>query len=660
MAKSISKKPIPKAVPNIENTSTMSGVFQYLLQKETIGWVIFAIAVLVYLNTIGHEYTQDDAIVITDNMFTTKGLSGISGILSNDTFFGFFKEAGKQNLVSGGRYRPFTLILFAIEYQIFGKNPFIGHLFNILYFALSCFLIYHLLWRVLSQKLDVNTVAIVSFVAALIFAIHPIHTEVVANIKGRDEIMALLLSLTAIWCLLNYYDNSKILWLFLGGVSYFFALMSKENAITFLAIFPLILYFFYDKSISQGIVKSSVMWVCAAVFLVIRFRILGASLAAPSGTELMNNPFIKIVNGQYMPFTTGEKFATILYTWGLYLKLLIFPHPLTHDYYPRHVDMMTFGNPKVLISILIYLGLIFVAYRSFMDKKPMGFAILFFLLTFSIVSNLLFPIGTNMSERFMYMPSVGFALGIGLLFSYLWKRKINPSLILGLLVIIFLGFSYKTISRNTVWVSNSSLFLTDVKTSVNSAKLQNAAGGTLWDLSVLEKDSVKRKEMWAEAKIHLNKALEIHPNYKEAHLLMGNVLYAENNFKMALAHYDGALKIDANYKDALRNKGFVYRDYARYLGEKEGNLAGSLQMLLEAQKIIPDDFEVNRLFGIAYGMQGNTVEAIRYFEKATKIEPKNATAFLNLQIAYKQAGRIQEANEALQKAFQLDPTLKPK
>jgi tetratricopeptide (TPR) repeat protein len=265
-----------------------------------------------------------------------------------------------------------------------------------------------------------------------------------------------------------------------------------------------------------------------------------------------------------------------------------------------------------------------------------------------------------MSERFMYMPSVGFALGIGLLFSYLWKRKLNPSLILGLLMIIFLGFSYKTISRNTVWVSNSSLFLTDVKTSVNSAKLQNAAGGTLWDLSVLEKDSVKRKEMWAEAKIHLNKALEIHPNYKEAHLLMGNVLYAENNFKMALAHYDGALKIDANYKDAIRNKGFVYRDYARYLGEKEGNLAGSLQMLLEAQKIIPDDFEVNRLFGIAYGMQGNTVEAIRYFEKATKIEPKNATAFLNLQIAYKQAGRIQEANEALQKAFQLDPTLKPK
>jgi len=225
MAKSISKKPIPKAVPNIENTSTMSGVFQYLLQKETIGWVIFAIAVLVYLNTIGHEYTQDDAIVITDNMFTTKGLSGISGILSNDTFFGFFKEAGKQNLVSGGRYRPFTLILFAIEYQIFGKNPFIGHLFNILYFALSCFLIYHLLWRVLSQKLDVNMVAIVSFVAALIFAIHPIHTEVVANIKGRDEIMALLLSLTAIWCLLNYYDNSKILWLILGGVSYFNTLL---------------------------------------------------------------------------------------------------------------------------------------------------------------------------------------------------------------------------------------------------------------------------------------------------------------------------------------------------------------------------------------------------------------------------------------------------
>ena len=118
------KKPISKPVstPTVEAkipliSTDPSGFWQ---NSRLHAWIIFAICFLLYANTLTLNFCQDDSIVITDNMFTTQGVSGFGGILSNDTFYGFFKEEGKSALVAGGRYRPFTLLMFALEYQIFG------------------------------------------------------------------------------------------------------------------------------------------------------------------------------------------------------------------------------------------------------------------------------------------------------------------------------------------------------------------------------------------------------------------------------------------------------------------------------------------------------------------------------------------------------------
>ena len=78
-------------------------------------WLVFLIGALLYANTLTHEFTQDDAIVIYDNMYTTQGVSGLKGLFTKDTFFGFFKEEGKDKLVSGGRYRPLTPAMFGLE-----------------------------------------------------------------------------------------------------------------------------------------------------------------------------------------------------------------------------------------------------------------------------------------------------------------------------------------------------------------------------------------------------------------------------------------------------------------------------------------------------------------------------------------------------------------
>ena len=179
-------------------------------------WLLFALAFVLYANTLKHEYTQDDAIVIYDNMFTQEGVSGIPGILSNDTFFGFFKEEGKAKLVAGGRYRPLTQIMYAIEWQLFGKSPFIGHFINVLMYGLLGFMLYKMLVLMLlgpnkaGQKEE--KVKLYILIACLLYIAHPIHTEAVANIKGRDEIMSMLGAIIAVWASLKYKYTNATKW----------------------------------------------------------------------------------------------------------------------------------------------------------------------------------------------------------------------------------------------------------------------------------------------------------------------------------------------------------------------------------------------------------------------------------------------------------------
>ncbi len=625
-------------------------------------WHVIGLALLslfLYLNTLWHDYTQDDAIVITENMFTQQGISGITGILSNDTFFGFFKEEGKDKLVSGGRYRPFTLILFAVEYQLFGPNPLAGHLMNVFFYALTVVMFYlFLLYAFNHWNAEQKTMAYsIALSAGVLFATHPIHTEVVANIKGRDEITALLGALGALYFSLKAYRLKKgWLWHVGAGLLFFAGLLSKENAITFLAVVPLAFYFFTKAGWKKIAVHALPFLLTAGIFLVIRSSILGTDFGPPS-RELMNNPFLKFQNGQYVPLAFQERMATVMFTLGKYVQLLVFPHPLTHDYYPRHIGIRSFGEWQVLLSVMLYLGMGLYALLGLRKKDPISFGILYFLTTLSIVSNLFFSVGTNMAERLMFMPSAGFCLVAAILIWRLASRgqeKVTlwPFALLGAVALLF---SVKTVSRNTVWKDNYTLFTTDIKTSGNSAKLRNAVGGELVYQSTKTTDEVQKQRMLQEAEGHLKEAVRIHPLYKEAYLIMGNAYNYLKRYEESIQAYRRALGLDPNYEEALNNLAITYQQAGRYFGENQGNLQLAIQYLEQARTMRPNEFETNRLLGVAYGLQGNTQKAIAFFTKAAQIEPDNADVWFMLGTAYYNNGQPELGNQYHQKAISIDP-----
>ena len=613
-------------------------------------WIIAILGFILYANTLFHDFTIDDAIVITDNMFTTKGLSGIPGILQYDTFYGFFKEAGKANLVAGGRYRPFTLIMFAMEYQLFGNTPFIGHFINILLFILTGVVLYKLLLLFFKENANEKT-DFLAFIATILFIAHPIHVEAVANIKGRDEIMALLGSLSATYFIFKYFDEKQVKNLFLAGLLYFIAIMSKENTITFLGIIPLALFVFRKADFSKIVPPMIPIIVSTFLFLLIRMAVIGNQVGdAP--LELMNNPFLKLEGNKYVHFTFGEKMATIFYTLGKYIQLLFLPHPLTHDYYPRHIEMKTFGDLSVLASLLIYVSLLVVGIKLALRKNLIGFSILFYLITLSIVSNLVFPIGTNMSERFLFMPSVGFCL---LAAYFLSKLSRNTALII--VGIVTVGFGYKTITRNMVWKDNFTLFTTDINVSKNSAKLCNAVGGDMIRVYSESKDENLKKQKLTEAIGYLNRAVEIHPIYKNAYLLMGNAYFYLKDYAKSVEAYQNALKIDPQYKDAVNNLSISLRDLGRQFGEVKNDLNQSIFFLTESYKLKNDDPETIRLLGVANGIKGNHTDAAKYFKRLTEIQPENARAWLDLGTATMSLGDKTNGDLYYQKALKLDPNI---
>ncbi len=648
------KKPAPQQPKTSKPLTGVQSAPSWLVQTRLHTWALSIFAILLYLNTCRNAYALDDAIVITDNMFTREGLKGWSGIFSKDTFYGFFKEEGKANLVSGGRYRPFTLAMFALEIQFFGQKPWVSHLINVLLFALTVAVLHRLLLRLLRPRFGEEQATFVALAASVLFAAHPIHTEVVANIKGRDEIMALLGGLGALY------------FIFRGkGVPAFFCFLigvfSKENALAFIAVVPLTLFWFSKSSPEKWMIPTLVLVLAAGVFLAVRTAVLGGLGLGDPPLELMNNPFLRVENGQWVHFTAGERLATVVYTWGKYLQLLVFPHPLSHDYYPKQIYLIEWSNPGAILGLLAYLGLAVVAVLGLLRRSPLSYAVWWFGLTFAMVSNLLFPVGTTMSERLIYIPSAGFSLACGLLLWQLYvKRGFNRNLALGVLVAVTVFYSLKTIIRNPVWKDNLTLFTTDIQTAPNSAKLRNAAGGELVTQSVNEKNESRRTAMLLEAVGHLQEAIRIHPTYKNAYLLLGNALNYLKRYEESIASYQKALALDPGYQEAINNLGITYRDAGKYYGEVKKDLIKSIGYLEEAYKMRPDEYETVRLLGVAYGIGRNHAKALEYFGTGTRLQPDNADAWFNLGLAYHSSGDPVQGDAYIRKAVSIDPEIMKK
>ncbi|MFH1220497.1 MAG: tetratricopeptide repeat protein [Candidatus Eisenbacteria bacterium] len=648
--------------------------------------VVLVIGFALYANTIPHDYALDDKVVIAENPFTQKGLKGIGDILSHDTFSGFY--GGQVALVRGGRYRPLSLVTFAVERQLFGQNPHISHLINVLLYALTGIVLYGLLSTLLAPgRSKRGWYFSLPFVATLLYVAHPLHTEVVANIKGRDDIMALLGALLALRYTIRYLATNKAIYLVTSFVVFLLALMSKENAIAFVAVIPLTVFFFTDHKARRNLVSAAPLLVAAVAYMALRHAALGGP-RVETVPDLMNNPFLDA--------SKGEELATVVYTWLIYAKLLIFPHPLTFDYYPKQIAIIGLANPRAIASVLLCSALVAIAVAGFRKKGRTSYGIWFYALTFLPVSNLVFNVGAFMNERFMYIPSLGFCLVVAYLLvgcaPRLFKsEEIGRCVLAGVVIAILCLYGAIVTGRNRVWANDYTLCTHDVRVSSKSAKSAWSAGQLLVEEAVKLRDirtrgnsagemiarigketllpkeeraeflasdspdtlrsKIERREseMHALASKYLNRALEIHPTYIGALLALAN----------AHCQYDGdyekAAEICVRVLWIDPNSDIAYLDLESCLEQCDVDL--QIRMWEEALRVNPSRFEPNFHLGILYGHYKNDLgKAVAFLERSVQLNPMNSEAYNNLGVAYGLAGRSEDAIRTLERAAQLNPT----
>ncbi len=582
--------------------------------KTKLAVILGCLAILLYANTLSNGYVLDDATVITENTIVTKGFSGIPELLVTPRMKGFAQSNDAES------YRPVPLILSAIEYGIWGAYPAENHFSNILLFCgcvVALFLFLNLLFS--------NTV--VSFITALLFALHPVHTEVVANIKSRDELLCFLFGFLALKAFAGYARSGRLRQLATGGLLLLLSFLSKETVIAFLVVIPLIFFFYINENKKRSIAISVAAIAVTVVFLLMRAGVLGVHHTAT--IEFTANPLLHA--------TFADRIATAVMVLGMYLKLLFVPWPLICDYGYSTISTVGMGNIYVLLSLAVLLisGVTAVYRLLKKNKDPLAFSILFFFFTIAVFSNIPLLIYSEFAERFLFFPSVGFCLMLALLIKKLTIKPTyagapvlkNRTLLLVMIPVSF-AYCFMAYKRNGDWYDNYTLYKTDLKKAPDNCRLLYYYGTELVNLASLgdRDDSVANNKKREQGLACLKRSLALYPHFHEVCIVMGNSYFTSGLYDSAGAYYARAIEMNAADTFSLNKLAGVYF--------KKGDYNRSIEF---CRKAIATDAAYTRGYrniGICYLKMGKYDSAIMPLKHALRFDDNSSPSYGYLAIAY--------------------------
>ncbi|HKM79536.1 MAG TPA: tetratricopeptide repeat protein [Candidatus Acidoferrum sp.] len=454
--------------------------------------LLLAVAMLVYGNTLLNGFTFDDDPYILRNPTVT-----------NLSIKGLFVPTRASNI-----FRPVSFATFALNLAVGGGHPFGFHLFNLLLHAAVTLLLYLVLLKLLEGLPQGATVA---WVAALLFAVHPIHTEDVASIVGRFELLAVGFLLAA-W--LFHLRDRPILML----VCFVLALMSKESAVAFV---PLALAGDYACGKLKPVQRYGWIAGVGVVYIALLWKIQGGRFG-PRIVNFLDNPLVYL--------SPKLRILNALRVAWKYAGLHVYPATLSCDYSYNAILLYAGGRHLMIPAVAALLVLALWIWTMWAKRSEWFLGGAIYLCGFAATANLLVPTGTIMGERLAYLPSAGFCL----LAALLWVRleKHQRKLAWAVLAIVVAALATRTVVRNQDWRDNFSLFSAGEQAVPRSAKMHFALGGEYMN-----------RGQWAAALAELQTALRIYPDYPEAMEFSGIVESQLGHDQEALNFFEKGLSM---------------------------------------------------------------------------------------------------------------------
>jgi protein O-mannosyl-transferase len=647
--------PPQKGIMNVDNTKKANRYFVLFF---------FVCTVILYGNTVLNKWAVDDSFVTgPQNELVKKGFAAIPKIFSS-----FYVET-KGNVGSQQTdYRPIVKMTYAIEYGLWGgQKAGRSHIINLLLYFWISTLLFFILKRLLK-----NYNILFPFLITLLFMAHPVHTEVVASLKNRDELLSFLCGLGGLHFFLRYAEKKKLIYVFAALIVFILGYLSKSSILPFVALYPLVLYFFTDMK------PKNFIWIFAAVLFVGLMTQFLPRLFLPKAIHV--NSFIE--NPLFMEKSFWIRTGTGLMSLLFYLRILVFPHPLLYYYGYNMIPVTGWGNILVAISFIIHLGIFIYAIRKFREKHILSFAILYYFIAIAMYTNVVTPVVGIVGERFVFNASLGFVIALVYLIFRVFRTEPRSltiefserAKIVVIIVLLLIPCTAMTIKRNREWRNLRDLYTSDIKYQNKSVKANvefaNFMTNMLYRDPNFQQNGTVNEYLQQMIISHYRTALKMYPNdYTTLNDLAAVYLNFSPKVDSGLVFLRKAIALRPELQPAWVNMAMVYRKknmldsalicYQKVLQINPGALTAIFKMadlyfekgeFGKAMKLNEDVMKAYPnldvpYFNIGYYfiMHGDTTTAIRYWEQAAQRNPSYEVC-TNLGMMYKARGDMEKAN----------------
>ncbi len=557
-------------------------------------FILIVVAVIVYINTLANGFIWDDEDLIMEDKY-----------IKSPQYIGylFTPQYWKKDFVAHeGRFRPLRALTFVAEWQIWKKNPVGYHLTNLLLNLAAVFGVYYL------AQILFNGESVKSFFSALLFAVHPVHTESVAWIKNRTDILMTIFYVLAAGLFIRYFKmkNLSLRNYFVVSVLFVLALLSKEAAITL----PLVLGAYIwiigketegDSLSATGGLKMTVKKIIPLVVLSVVF--LGFIIWGLRASQLKS------------PIDIKANFLVL----AQYLRLLVLPYDLNAE--------------RALVTGIDLIGPVFFATVIYLVVRKKlyleMFALLWILITLLPALDIRFITSRPIAEQRLYLPSVGLCLLAGSQMSpKLWSRI--------LLILIIVSFSGITFARNFDWRDSVRFWEKTVRQSPTSARAWNNLGL-----------SYERQGNISGAINSYRSSILLKPDSEYGYINLANLLFNVGQYSEAKQLYEKLLSITPRNSDARFGLAKVYLQ----LKMADKSAAIYSEILTEN----PMDINARNARGVIYLIKGKAELAEKDFEEVLRIDNENTDALYNLAQVYQREQKWERAVECYQHILEIDP-----
>jgi len=595
--------------------------------------IVAIVAFGVFANSLKGDFVYDDNRQILMNPLIQNPQLYTKALFSDVWAF-----KGDGNIAVSNYWRPTFVAWMIINFQLFGTEPFGWHLTNVLLHAFVSLLIFLLLYKLWGADL------FSAFAISLIFAVHPVHVESVAWISGAPDLLAAVFLLASFWCVskkANPKSSDYDLFYFLSVFFYAIAIGSKEIVFLCFLIHYLIFRYFHEKSQVKAIKLTLPFFTISLLYFVIRYQIIGAFSYAPEDSTDLKGAFLT---------------APTIFLF--YLKQIALPVKLCANYSVQPVESLDFSSffMPLILSAFILLLMALVARKSSLQKIGL---MLFLLPLIPAMNASFFPRDNIVHDRYLYLPLLGFLMLILPELKNFVLRFETPAIVgkperigVGLLMLITLLLSLKTISYNQVWLDDLSVWEHAVRTDSGSASSWVQYGAELLERNRFE-----------EAEQAYNRAIEIKPSTL-ALLGRGRSLIGQKKFDSAVEDLKKIIEKPTDELD-LYQLFQSYEAIAIAYTEK-GEPEKALEVLLQARKRLPIYYaSLTVKTAIVLYQLNRKQEVLQELETVKErakreLMPESKSVFFRLGLLYAEMGRKTEARANLQEFLRFSTSFKNK